>query len=308
MILKELEIHTGTFPRKAVEEAIARREEMIPHLLEVLEYTVENAEALLERDEYMAHLYAMYLLAQFREKRAYPLIMKFLSIPGDTAAELIGGTVTEGLKNILASVSCGDTSLIIELAENEEANEYVRGAALESLLVLVVCGERSREEVLDYYKSLFRGKLKREPQHVWGVLIYCCTRLCPEEVYEDIKQVYEEDLADPFYVDLDYVNEAMAAGKEKMLAELRADRFNLIEDTVAEMHWWAAFKQPETRSSVAFKQPEQSSIALPAARFESNTLSPEVEKPQPYRAEKKIGRNQPCPCGSGKKYKKCCGK
>ena len=23
--------------------------------------------------------------------------------------------------------------------------------------------------------------------------------------------------------------------------------------------------------------------------------------------EKKIGRNEPCPCGSGKKYKKCCG-
>ena len=26
------------------------------------------------------------------------------------------------------------------------------------------------------------------------------------------------------------------------------------------------------------------------------------------RAEKKIGRNDPCPCGSGKKYKNCCGK
>ncbi len=30
---------------------------------------------------------------------------------------------------------------------------------------------------------------------------------------------------------------------------------------------------------------------------------------QPYRREQpKIGRNDPCPCGSGKKYKKCCGK
>ena len=26
------------------------------------------------------------------------------------------------------------------------------------------------------------------------------------------------------------------------------------------------------------------------------------------RKEKKIGRNDPCPCGSGKKYKKCCGR
>jgi len=30
-------------------------------------------------------------------------------------------------------------------------------------------------------------------------------------------------------------------------------------------------------------------------------------KPQPVRVGKKIGRNDPCPCGSGKKYKKCCG-
>lgn len=32
-----------------------------------------------------------------------------------------------------------------------------------------------------------------------------------------------------------------------------------------------------------------------------------VEKPRPYRrAGRKIGRNEKCPCGSGKKYKKCC--
>uniref|UniRef100_A0A831ZJA8 Protein translocase subunit SecA n=1 Tax=Desulfacinum infernum TaxID=35837 RepID=A0A831ZJA8_9BACT len=30
--------------------------------------------------------------------------------------------------------------------------------------------------------------------------------------------------------------------------------------------------------------------------------------PQPVKKDKKVGRNDPCPCGSGKKYKKCCGK
>ena len=34
-----------------------------------------------------------------------------------------------------------------------------------------------------------------------------------------------------------------------------------------------------------------------------------IENLDPYvREEPKIGRNDPCPCGSGKKYKKCCGK
>ena len=31
-------------------------------------------------------------------------------------------------------------------------------------------------------------------------------------------------------------------------------------------------------------------------------------KKEPIRIDKKIGRNEPCPCGSGKKYKNCCGK
>jgi SEC-C motif-containing protein len=30
-------------------------------------------------------------------------------------------------------------------------------------------------------------------------------------------------------------------------------------------------------------------------------------KPEPVRKEQTTGRNDPCPCGSGKKYKKCCG-
>ena len=32
-----------------------------------------------------------------------------------------------------------------------------------------------------------------------------------------------------------------------------------------------------------------------------------LNPPPPKIAEKKIGRNDPCPCGSGKKHKKCCG-
>ena len=31
-------------------------------------------------------------------------------------------------------------------------------------------------------------------------------------------------------------------------------------------------------------------------------------KQQPIKAEEKVGRNEPCPCGSGKKYKNCHGK
>jgi len=39
----------------------------------------------------------------------------------------------------------------------------------------------------------------------------------------------------------------------------------------------------------------------------SNASASEEQKPA-LAGPKKIGRNEPCPCGSGKKYKKCCGK
>lgn len=41
---------------------------------------------------------------------------------------------------------------------------------------------------------------------------------------------------------------------------------------------------------------------------ELKKLYKEQKESTTIRKEKKIGRNDPCPCGSGKKYKKCCGR
>jgi preprotein translocase subunit SecA len=40
----------------------------------------------------------------------------------------------------------------------------------------------------------------------------------------------------------------------------------------------------------------------------ATTNSQGEQKLEPIRTGSKVGRNQPCPCGSGKKYKQCCGK
>jgi len=41
---------------------------------------------------------------------------------------------------------------------------------------------------------------------------------------------------------------------------------------------------------------------------QANSDTQEKQKPQPVKVEKRVGRNDPCPCGSGKKYKHCHGK
>ena len=68
----------------------------------------------------------------------------------------------------------------------------------------------------------------------------------------------------------------------------------------------------------AAQEPQKSDLSeLQTSRPETVTSSasqqqgmPPQEQPktQPVRVEKKVGRNEPCPCGSGKKYKQCHGK
>ena len=50
---------------------------------------------------------------------------------------------------------------------------------------------------------------------------------------------------------------------------------------------------------------EQVSTSSGSSFLNSNPNS--LEKRQPIKSDKKVGRNEPCPCNSGKKYKKCHG-
>lgn len=282
-ILKGLAHTDNKFPRAALEQAIAHQKEITPHLLRILERAADHPDDVFTNND-GSYLYALYLLAQFREKPAYPLIVKLVSHPPDVVEDLLGDIITEDLKSILASVSCGDISLITELVENKDADEFVRAAALESLLALVVIGEKSRDEVMAYYKSLFTGKLEKEPSYVWGELVVCATDLYPEEVYDEIRSAYKDGLVDKMIIGLDSIDKALRFGKEAVLAKLPKSN-RLIKDTIKEMESWATYREPE-------KIPKPKNL-LPSRPY----IPPAV----------KIGRNDPCPCGSGKKYKKCCG-
>jgi len=209
-ILHELERATGRFPRAAVEAAVMRREEITPELLQILGDTTERAVEIDAERDYMAHLYAMFLLAQFREVCAYPLIVKFASLPGELPHSLCGDFITEDLGKVLASVCGGDLAGIQSLIENEAVNEWVRGAALSSLATLVAVGQKSRDEIVSYFVQLFRGKLEREFSHVWNELVSCTADLYPGELIADIERAYEDGLVEPGYIGWADVNDDLA--------------------------------------------------------------------------------------------------
>jgi hypothetical protein len=291
-ILKQLEVNEGTFPREAVAQAIEQREAITPELLRVLEYAHHNVERLSETG-YMTHLYAMYLLAQFREPRAYPLIVQFFSTPGEITLDMTGDVVTEGLGRILASVACGDISLITTLVENEQANEYVRNAGLTSLVVMVACGEQDRDDVITYFQKLFRSTLVRQPSYIWDGLVSASATLYPQEVYAHIKQAYLDRLLDPYTIRLEYVENVLSRDKALVLSELNDQRrFTLIGDTIREMEWWACFQPKDRPSHIALSDIPFPTL-IPVIQLEtkkSKSRAKDIAKRKQARASRRKNR------------------
>ena len=295
-ILRELEPYIGRFPMDAMRSAVEQREGITPELLRVMEAVADDPVKHAERKDYMLPLFALHLLAQFREKRAYAPIIKMFSSPGETPFDLFGDTVTERLSRILASVYDGNPAPLRGLAEREQVNEFVRGAALDTFLVLEHTGQMSRETVFDYLRSLFHGRLQRTPSYAWSGLVCTVADLPAPELLEEVRQAYAEGLIDDTVADLAGIERDIAAPKP-----WHRDRQRLITDAIAEMEWWACF-HPE--DSWLKKLPKlETPVPPPPAPPPVSYVAP-----KPLVREPKIGRNDPCSCGSGKKYKKCCGK
>ena len=88
----------------------------------------------------------------------------------------------------------------------------------------------------------------------------------------------------------------VAAGPRGKWIEQQRDWHPPIADVAEATAWWGCFK----------REPRMSAEQLAEYARSSHEIEP-VESAAPHIAPPKIGRNDPCPCGSGKKFKKCCG-
>ena len=225
--------------------AIRKREVFIPEFLDILRETAENISQKANEDSYFAHIYAMLLLAQFREKKAYPIIIDLVSNPQDEVEPLLGDVITELLDSILASVCQGDIELICKLIENENCYDFVRGAGLGALNTLVAEGIKSREEIIEYYKELFRNKLEKKSAYIWDDLITSSCDLYPEELMDDIRQAFNQGFVDESMRNMEDVHITLNKGKEEVLRELKEEKwyYNLIDDIIEELENWSCFQE-----------------------------------------------------------------
>ncbi|MCL2336690.1 MAG: preprotein translocase subunit SecA [Firmicutes bacterium] len=124
-----------------------------------------------------------------------------------------------------------------------------------------------------------------------------------EEVLRELEQVVLLRVVDEKWMDhldaMDQLREGInlrAYGQKNPLIEYKFESYQMFqnmvesiqEDVVRYMFRVNVVQAPEQRQTVENKYQEEGAA-------------------QPVRKEEKIGRNSPCPCGSGKKYKKCCG-
>ncbi|GAA4648083.1 DUF1186 family protein [Kistimonas scapharcae] len=293
-ILSELSGYDGYFPKAAIEAAIEQKEAITPHLLAYLQELVDMGEAIDRDFNDRMTLPALFLLAQFREANAYPLIVRLVSDWEGCAEYHLGDAITEGLGRILASVCHGDTGPIKKLVEDNQVDEYVRSSALHSLMTLYSEQVLSRDDILAYYKNLFRQHPVREPTQIWNTLVLCSASLRLTELLPDIRQAYQDGLASPGFAALSDIEE-MIQSEYDDLADIGYDKY-YITDTVAELQHWAAFMP---RVPVSHTPVQRYQHAEGVYSYDGHTA---------VRTDAKTGRNEPCPCGSGKKFKKCCGR
>ena len=92
----------------------------------------------------------------------------------------------------------------------------------------------------------------------------------------------------------------------KMLVKVNREVLSILNKAyipVREQNPEAVQRRQQERAKVDVNKLQASRMQAAAQAGQA-----EKQKPMPLHAEKKVSRNDPCPCGSGLKYKNCCGK
>ncbi|HHV64868.1 MAG TPA: preprotein translocase subunit SecA [Peptococcaceae bacterium] len=93
-----------------------------------------------------------------------------------------------------------------------------------------------------------------------------------------------------------------AYGQKDPLVEYRNEAFEMFQGMIEAIQEDVATYIMRVTPRIAVQAPEQ------PQKVSENRYEEADQPKKPHRVGQQIGRNDPCPCGSGKKYKKCCGR
>ncbi len=332
----------GELPREALLAASEQRSELIPRLLDYLEGVAGQGNEIPEGQRVDLVFFAFYLLAQFRESKALPVMLQIVSASPRTVNRLLGYVVSESLGRILASVMAGEENSesdtgngcnvesLKQVIENTAVHPCVRSSCLTCLTILVFHGLLPRKVLVSYFEQLFDGGLEQQRSPVWDGLVSNCFIAGAVELEAPVLDVFDRGLLNDSFMG----RERLSTMLQEHPGEVRFpsyESFALIDDCVAELQGWASFNSSRPQEKPAERTPvgsnaEPEGVQRVTRPWPARKPKPQARKPmrlpqqrpfqssspgkpaQPLvRQHPKVGRNDPCPCGSGRKYKKCCG-
>lgn len=292
-IVKELEYYNEELPKEALQKAMEYKEEMIPELLKMLEYTKENLENIInEKDEFYGYIYAFFLLAEFREKRAFPYLIDLINKGEEYVEYIIGEDYPDYLPRLLASLYNGEDQALFDIIENDKYDEFIRSSVLQTFAILYLNNEKSREFILNYFRKLINEKEENDNSYLYEEILTETSHLKLKELKNDIENIY-------YLIE----NEEEKQDLESQLEEDNEINRNIypfkpfyeyIYDTVGIMEEWQCFRYIEDEE---FENSDDYKVCqYIMQKREDDYIGTKID----------IGRNDLCYCGSGKKYKKCC--
>jgi len=230
-----------------------------------------------ESEETQLALYPiLHLLGEKMETAAFADICALVG-DAERADLILGDAVVDALPRVLISCFAGDTAPLRTLVERPEADPLVRDGALMAMAYLTQIKSITRAEMQAYLVALY-DIFPAEPDFVgWLGWVLSVATLGFPALSSRVKSAFERGLI----------------GKEVMgFRDFQTDLRRALEEP-GSLDVFFDFGLGPLGSAIA---------ALEAWDEED---VPAVEPPvvNPMRD---VGRNDPCPCGSGKKFKKCC--
>jgi hypothetical protein len=293
-VIRDFETTGNTLPRASIQWALDHWDEAASRLVDLLERYASGA----ERSDRMrdALFFVIHLLGEKAEARGFAPLCQLLRDP-EAAEEVLGDAITETLPKILISTFDGSLPRLKQLIEDPAADEWARDSALGAMGYLTRDGRIANEEMRAYLLHLHAEMLPRAIHPVWIGWVMAVTHLG----YEDFAEVAEDVIdrfIDPAFMRLeDFCRDLRRTLDDpERMAGFEFDRLRPFEGAIERLSQWYYFTEEyqKDQARLAADQAARERLA------ESNTGQPYLNH------QRKLGRNDPCPCGSGKKYKKCC--
>lgn len=287
-------------PVDAIQSARQNRDTITPLLIRLIEDAARDCGQGLVIEN-RGHFFATYLLAEFGATEAWPAVLAAVSLPGDKPFDLYGDAITEDFGYILAALVGDRSDALDAMIADPQINMYVRWQAVEALLYQIHDGVVTRDSVVERLTDHLEKAIEQGEELAEGLIIRL-DDLGAKSALPVIESAFKKGLVDPLMVSLEMVKRNIARGDEAFQETMEGLR--RPDDLIAHLSQWSAFRDEDEDDL------ESSSSGPPALTdgyFDDANFVSENETTSRNEGIK-IGRNDMCPCGSGKKYKKCCGR